>query len=207
MQLVVFSSNDKFHSEIPIVEKMFKEGLETLHLRKPKFSTKDLDEYISSIPSKYHPRIILHSHHKLGKKYKIKGVHISRAHRKKKYNSIWKFLIMRIKHPGWVITRSCHRLSSLTENPKRYQYVFLSPIYDSISKEAHAGQFSKRGIRSIIEDNNLLVYALGGVDETKFSELKQLGFSGVALLGSVWNSGKNPLEVFISAKKNIDSIN
>ena len=38
MELMVMTTPDKFRSEIYIVIKLFENGLETLHLKKPNFS-------------------------------------------------------------------------------------------------------------------------------------------------------------------------
>ena len=46
MQLVVFSSPDKFISEIPIANNLFKNGLEVFHLKKPNFSRTKLKKEI-----------------------------------------------------------------------------------------------------------------------------------------------------------------
>jgi thiamine-phosphate pyrophosphorylase len=47
---------------------------------------------------------------------------------------------------------------------------------------------------------------LGGVDESKFEELHDLGFEGVALLGAVWNAGQEPLNVYLSARESIKNL-
>ena len=73
MKLIVFSSHSNFRSEPKQVVRMFEHGLETLHLRKPDFSSKNLVEYLELIPSEYHDRIVIHSHHKLAKKIQFKG--------------------------------------------------------------------------------------------------------------------------------------
>ena len=71
MQLILFTSADKFRSEIYIVLKMFENGLKTLHIKKPGFSKKQLKNYLDLIPKKHHQKIIIHSHYSLALKYKI----------------------------------------------------------------------------------------------------------------------------------------
>ena len=73
MQIIVISSKDKFRSEVSHVVKLFTEGLEVFHLRKPKFSLKRMEEYLDQIPEKYHNKIVIHSFHDLAKKYDLKG--------------------------------------------------------------------------------------------------------------------------------------
>lgn len=207
MKLIVFSSPNNFHSEIKPLIKMFKEGLEVFHLRKPKFSASEMNEYLELIPDSYKNRIVLHTHHKLAKKHLLKGIHLTNNHRKKKYSSNFKFTLLKLKHPLWTISRTCHRTHTIEEVSGKYTYIFLSPVYDSISKDSHAGNFSFRSIKLILPKSNKKVYALGGIEESKFEELQELGFYGVALLGTIWSTEKNPVDVFISARNKIEAMN
>ena len=199
MKLIVFSSHNGLHSEPKQVVSMFEHGLETLHLRKPKFSSKDLVEYLELIPSEYHDRIVIHSHHKLAKKFNLKGVHFSKVHRDKNYNTKLKYLTFRLKFRNILTTRSCHKIHKLEENANRYSYVFLSPMFESISKKSHSGLFNNRHITKALATKKHTVYALGGVDESKFKDLNDLGFEGVALLGAIWNTEQEPLNAYLSA--------
>ena len=47
---------------------------------------------------------------------------------------------------------------------------------------------------------------MGGIDETKFKDLHDLGFDGVALLGAIWNTDQEPLSVYLSARESIKNI-
>lgn len=206
MKLVVFSSHSNLHSEPKQVVKMFEHGLETLHLRKPNLSAKDLVEYIELIPSEYHNRIVIHTHHKLVKKFNLKGIHFSKIHRDTKYNTKLKYLSFRLRFGNILITRSCHKIHKLEDNSSRYAYVFLSPMFESLSKKSHSGLFSERHIKKALAEKKQKVYALGGVDESKFEELHDLGFEGVALLGAIWNTDQEPLSVYLSATESIKNL-
>ena len=206
MKLIVFSSHNGFHSEPKQVAKMFEHGLETLHLRKPDFSSKNLVEYLELIPSEYHDRIVIHSHHKLVKKFNLKGVHFSKVHRDKKYNTRLKYFIFRLRFRNILITRSCHKIHKLEENYNRYTYVFLSPMFESISKTSHSGLFNEGHIRNALATKKHIVYALGGVEESKFKELNDLGFEGVALLGAIWDTDQKPFNAYLSAIEAINNL-
>ena len=199
MKLIVFSNHNGLHSEPKQVVRMFEHGLDTLHLRKPKLSSKDLVEYLELIPSEYHDRIVIHSHHKLAKKFNLKGVHFSKVHRDKSYNTKLKYLSFRLRFGNILITRSCHKIYKLQENIDRYAYVFLSPMFETISKKSHSGLFSERHIKKALATTIRKVYALGGVDESKFKELNDLGFEGVALLGAIWDTDQEPFNAYLSA--------
>ena len=206
MKLIVFSSHSSFHSEPRQVIRMFEQGLDTLHLRKPDFSSKNLAEYLELIPSEYHNRIVIHSHHKLAKKFNLKGVHFSKVHRDKKYNTQLKYFIFRLRFRNILTTRSCHKIHKLEENPNRYSYVFLSPMFESISKKSHSGLFSDRHITKALATKKHTVYALGGVDESKFKDLNDLGFEGVALLGAIWDTDQEPFNAYLSAIEAIKNL-
>ncbi len=66
--------------------------------------------------------------------------------------------------------------------------MFLSPVFDSISKPGYGSRFSTEELREAAGKGliNAKVYALGGVDPSRFAELEALGFGGVALLGAAW---------------------
>lgn len=67
-----------------------------------------------------------------------------------------------------------------------YDYVFLSPIFDSISKQGYKAAFTRAElteIRAILSQN---VYALGGITFDNLKEVEQLGFCGAAMLGGFW---------------------
>ena len=206
MKLIVFSSHNGLHSEPKQVVRMFEHGLDTLHLRKPNSSLKELIEYLELIPSEYHNRIVIHSHHKLAKKFNLKGVHFSKVHRDKSYNTKLKYLSFRLRFGNILITRSCHKIHKLEDNSSRYAYVFLSPMFEIISKKSHCGLFSERHIKKALAEKKQKVYALGGVDESKFEELHDLGFEGVALLGAIWNTDQEPLSVYLSARESIKNL-
>ena len=98
-----------------------------------------------------------------------------------------------------------HSLKELEDYKEKYEYAFLSPIFDSISKVGYKSNFDLQEIKSFLQKQKALpfgeglggasIIALGGIDETKIEICRQLGFAGVAVLGAIWNS-KNPVEKF-----------
>ncbi len=207
MKLIVFSSSDRSISEAKEVTEMFDLGLEYFHLRKSSFQQNELCAYLDAIPKKYHKRIVLHSNHHLKKVYKLGGLHLSRTHRKKKYKSSWKFWKFKMMNSGLYLTRTYSKLSTLSDDKRSYKYVFLSPVYDSISKIGHSGNFGNRSIEKYVQLAKSPVIALGGIEQERFKECKDLGFDGVALLGSIWNNNsKTPIEAFKAAKNAIEEL-
>ena len=67
-------------------------------------------------------------------------------------------------------------------------YLFLSPIFDSISKRGYLSQFSIESLQNAAEEGLIdgKVFALGGVTQAKLPLLHELGFGGAAMLGAAW---------------------
>ena len=200
MKLIVISSPDKVPDEISIVLELFREGLQYFHVRKPRFTKRDMTEYIEAFPENYRNRLVLHSYHQLAYQYKLAGVHLSRRHRKRGKMYFLQLWFRRIMHPKMIVTRSFHKLTDLTTDKRRYAHVFLSPIFDSISNSSLSAGFSKRALLIIINQSKHDVLALGGVRPENMKTIFELGFAGAAMLGAIWKEDHNPVQVFCEAR-------
>ncbi|MBN4051374.1 thiamine phosphate synthase [bacterium AH-315-M05] len=195
MKLIVISSHKKNPSEPEIITQLFKNGLEIFHLRKPRFSQKELEEYLNLIPVEFFKRITIHSYHKLALKYNLRGIHLTRRHRRQKFKLWLKIKYIESQNPNIKITASFHSLESLFEDDRNYDYVFLSPVFDSISKGNYQAKFSGHNLEIILSKTQHNVIALGGVDIDKIDKIKEMNFAGMALHGAIWES-KDPVEAF-----------
>ena len=87
-------------------------------------------------------------------------------------------------------SRSFHSVDSISENHGDFEYGFLSPIFDSISKSKYFAKFDSEELMSSRElFKSKKIFALGGLSLRNLEEAKELGFYGGALLGAIWNSG------------------
>lgn len=89
---------------------------------------------------------------------------------------------------------------------KRDKYVFVSPVFNSISKNGYNSSFDLAELKISLKQfhdkkNNDApqVIALGGMDEDKIGIARKIGFDGIALLGAVWHS-HDPIEKFLKIK-------
>ena len=188
MKIVVISSERIFPGEGEILNMLFSEGLEVLHLRKPGTEENELRQLISETDPQYRNRIVLHDYFNLVGEFGLKGIHLNKRNPRppEGYNG----------H----ISCSCHSLSELVCTKGQYDYVFLSPVFDSISKRGYGSAFDRAELidahkNGIINDK---VYALGGVNVDNIPDAARMGFGGVAILGALWqdflkNSDKNLL--------------
>ncbi len=111
MKVIVISPSKIIEEEIKNLTLIFEAGLESYHLRKPKFSTKQLQEYIEKIPKQFHNRIVIHSHHNLARKYDLQGVHYTKKHLEPNFRNWWREKA--IAHIYQSILLKQHRMVSL----------------------------------------------------------------------------------------------
>ncbi len=76
-----------------------------------------------------------------------------------------------------------HSIEQLDQS-ENFDYVTLSPIFDSISKPGYKSAFNLENISRYIRGKK--VVALGGVTPDKFPALRDAGFFGAAMLGHFW---------------------
>ena len=179
MKLAVITTPAFFGGEEELVRRLFDSGLERLHLRKPGATREELVRFLDSLRASDRARIVLHDHFGLCLRYGCAGVHL---------NSRNPSLPAELE--GVSVSRSCHSLEELGTWKESCNYLFLSPIYDSISKEGYGFAFPREELEKARESGLLdsRVYALGGVSLEHIDELRGLGFGGVAVLGALWQS-------------------
>lgn len=188
MKLVVITQSKKSDIEIASIIQMFEAGLGTLHVRKNRFSTKELDEYIKEIPVHFHNRIIIHSHHKLALKYNLKGFHFTSTHLKQKFKLWWNTKMIYLRKPHLVKSISYRKITELYEEQKvKTDYCFLGTLFHNVSGELYSG-FYPETIKAAITKSGKQIYARGGVNEKSVGLAYELGFHGIALYGHLWKS-------------------
>lgn len=150
--------------------------VDLLHLRKPEGNREEMENLIRQIPQELHCRLVLHDYHDLAIKYGLYGIHLNSRNP--------------LPTEGWKgsVSRSCHTIEAVKEWKNKCNYVSLSPIFDSISKQGYRAAFSREQLadyagRGIIDEK---VYALGGVTFDRLHEIEEMGFGGALILGDAW---------------------
>ena len=177
MQLIVITSSEKIDNEADKINALFEEGMEMLHLRKPDFSLKEYVKLLEEIKKDFHRKIKIHAFFELTENYNLSGVHLNKRNPHYAGNRNVK------------ISKSCHLMDEL-DTIAEYDYVFLSPIFDSISKKGYLSHFSDAALSmaSVNGKINQKVVALGGINPETLPKLKKYAFGGVAVLGSIWET-------------------
>ncbi|WP_029489828.1 thiamine phosphate synthase [Aquimarina agarivorans] len=193
--LILIAPENDIPNEIEILHQLFQEGLQYYHLRKPTKNYQAHCDYLNQIDKQYHNRIVVHHFHELINEFNLKGIHFPEQKRINHIDNPGRYFL-NLEMYGKTISSSFHKPETLVNCEFEFDYHFLSPVFSSISKEGYEG----KGFDVNHIDKRII--ALGGINETNISEAYQLGFNGVAVLGSVWKS-ENVLKSFERLKDTI----
>lgn len=176
MKLIIMTSPTYFVEEDKILETLFEEGMEMLHLNKPDSSPVYAERLLSLLPEEYHKKIVVHDNYYLKNEYGLAGIHLDEADAEAPQGYKGK------------ISRTCRSLEELKSAKKQSKYVFLRDVFDSISDANGKASFSydqlKEASRKGLIDKH--VYALGGVRLENIKVLKELGFGGAVICNDLW---------------------
>jgi len=176
MKLIIMTSPTYFVEEDKILETLFEEGMEMLHLNKPDSSPVYAERLLSLLPEEYHKKIVVHDNYYLKNEYGLAGIHLDEADAEAPQGYKGK------------ISRTCRSLEELKSAKKQSKYVFLRDVFDSISDANGKASFSYDQLkdaahRGLIDKH---VYALGGVRLENIKVLKELGFGGAVICNDLW---------------------
>ncbi len=177
MKLIVVTAPTFFVEEDQIITALFEEGLDILHLRKPETPAMYSERLLTLIPSIYHKRIVTHEHFYLQEEFKLMGIHLNARNPNEPHD-----------YSGNV-SCTCHSLNELQSKKHFYDYVFLSPVYDCITKQGISAGFTAEELRKAGKERLIdsKVMALGGITPDNILEIKDYGFGGAVVMGDIWN--------------------
>ena len=182
--VIVITMPEMFPGETEVVNTLFANGMQRLHLRKPRASEEEMAEWIGRIDLPFRQRIIVHDHHRLLKTMGLGGIHLNARNPEA---PAW-FSAERQKRGSVTLSFSCHSLEEIAQWKGVCDYLFLSPIFDSISKGGYTSAFTRETLLQAYHDGlfSKPVYALGGVSADNIRSIYDYGFAGAAVIGSLW---------------------
>lgn len=177
MKLIVLTLPYFIRNEAAYVAWLLRSGVDAVHIRKPDSTREQCAALLGEIPLEYHCRLVVHDHFSLCGEFGLKGVHLNR------------------RNPvapagfGGSVSCSCHSIGEAVRRKPSMDYVFLSPVFDSISKQGYTSAYTAEELacaacRGFIDDK---VVALGGVTAPRIGMLRGWHFGGAALLGDIWS--------------------
>jgi thiamine-phosphate pyrophosphorylase len=195
MKVALLSPSKTTVEEPALVTEFFANGLDLYHLRKPDMSIREMNDYIHQIPKRYWPQIVIHSHYPLALRYNLGGIHVGKRKKKSFIKTKLTLFYYKLRKKSLSISSSFSNLSSLFDDDHPYDYVFLSPIFDSISKSGYQSGFVHHNLGIALNKTSHKVYALGGVSTENIRAIYDMGFDGMVLSGFIWQ-GENKSQLF-----------
>ncbi len=170
------SSESYWEGEADFIQKLLPD-FDCVHIRKPLANSDEVKRLMQHIPTEFHPKLVNHGHIDLWNEFNWRSAHFS-----KKNECL----------SGWQGSHSfsCHSFHEIKEKSD-CEYVFLSPIFNSISKEDHLSNFRdldklKSAISELKKaDFQTKIIALGGITPDREKNLLNLGFDGVCYKGAL----------------------
>lgn len=191
--LIVISHESDIENEISLVNELFHNGMQLFHLRKPLWDIDYQRYFLNNINSEFRDKISVHQHHETISEFGMNFFHVKENNRKQ---------LRKMK--GLTYSTSFHDIDTLEKEYSDFNYCFLSPIFDSISKTDYKGAFSGN---LILPSHANRVFALGGISIDNIDSVFEKGFYGAAVLGSVWKDKNKVIQNFKiineACKKNV----
>ncbi len=186
--LVVISNENKINNEAQLINNLFKNGLDFLHLRKPNSTLEEVKELLVAIQPIFYPKIALHQYHFMAEEYHIKRIHLKSNERN---------LYENFSKENYTLSCSIHSIDEFNLLPENiFDYCFLSPVFNSISKPNYLAK--KNNFTTKNNTNKTKIIALGGINYKNCTEGLLRNYDGLALLGGVWNN--NPIDSYLKIK-------
>lgn len=175
MLKILFTYPEVVPNEINLIHHLMSDW-DYLHIKKEDMDADEMTNYLELIDQRHHQNIILHNHFQLLKDFNLGGVALNQHN-----------VHLHETFEGLKCSYSAHSIEEIENLEVAFDHIFLSPIYTSISKPNYGPSFTDRAqLKESLAQINAKVIALGGVNEAKMDEIKDLGFSGYAMLGGVW---------------------
>ena len=178
MKIIAITVPKMIEEDAYLISNLLKMGIHSIHLRKPEATINECRQLLTKLTDAERAKIIIHDYPELYTEFSLKGIHINKN-----------ITSLPDGYNGFK-TRSCHSFDEIERYKTEYDYLFLSPIFDSISKVGYKSGFTKEELlkasTSGIIDHKVI--ALGGVTLDKLPYLKQLNFGGIAMIGGIYNT-------------------
>lgn len=190
--IIIITPEQPVRNETEIINALFREGLELLHVRKPLMDAAAMRNYIKSVDSNYHEQLVLHSHYVLTEEFGTSRIHCKEAERPNMPDHFF---------DEYIVSTSVHSIGCFNTLDARWEYAFISPVFPSISKKGYgSGTKILESIWQRENDDSGLI-ALGGINQYNIETVFSEDVDGAALLGAVWQS-EQPVKTYIQCRKN-----
>lgn len=177
MKIIAITVPKMIDEDAYLISNLLKMGIHSIHLRKPEATINECRQLLTKLTDAERAKIIIHDYPELYTEFSLKGIHINKN-----------ITSLPDGYNGFK-TRSCHSFEEIERYKTEYDYLFLSPIFDSISKVGYKSGFTKEELlkasTSGIIDHKVI--ALGGITLDMLPYFQELNFGGIAMIGGIYN--------------------
>ena len=203
MQLIVQTLSYDVFNESDKINKLFKLGLDIIHINKPKYSKKELFFLLKGINTKYHDRIILHNHFSLLNKFSLKGIHVD----EKSFNKFLLkayFKLLKNKYKIYVSsTIENFKSKSITSNT--IDLFHLGPVFMKYSEGVIVDKLNLSRESINIKSFKKDLFAIDCFTIENINSIIEVGIKAPILKDIIWKSG-DYLKAFKSLKLELEKV-
>ena len=113
MKWITITSPEFLSGEAIFIDKLFSQGLDLLHIRKPDAPLEAYKRFLLQIPKQWYSRIVLHEHFALAEEFGLHGIHLKSALFCGPQCLSWKHLLLLSYNRGSYNTKRLKRLCIL----------------------------------------------------------------------------------------------
>lgn len=211
--LAVVSLPGMFAGEGDCLEALLAAGVQRLHLRKPAAEPGELEALLERLAPRYAERLVLHGggSRALALRYGVPNVHGAVAYRDGSGSSGGGPLVdgpmaagedVGDVH-GLAVSTSVHSWEEFSRLPAGLAYAFISPVFDSISKQGYGAGAGL--LQRPCGQLPCMAMGLGGVNSETLGVLLEYGWTSAAVLGWIWKDPGKAVERLEELQKIIDN--
>ena len=159
-------------------------GVSVIHICKPEASEPEIEELLKTLQAlgADMSRLTIHYNEPLARRYGLGGVHLR--------------IEELLAGAGEGLRRSCsaHGWTEAERAATDADYVFLSPLFDSISKPGYRSAIDPAEAAERLRRRKGRIVALGGIRPANIARVRRIGFDGAAVLGAAWSADEKAVD-------------
>jgi len=183
-EVIVLTAEKSCPDETTLWNRLLESGLPRLHVRKPALTAAETGRLLAQVDDAFRQRVSVHYYPQLALDYGLGGIHYS-----------FQTLPATSTKPHRLTSCSLHSWAERDQIKDEVDYCFLSPVFDSISKQGYRQNASLWQVPATA--GTCPVYALGGIGRHNLEPVVEAGFTGVAVLGAIWQA-TDPVQEFLA---------
>ena len=124
-QIIAITSPEVTDADEYIIKALVRKGIDVVHFRKPDSCITECMNLLLKLTEAERNRIVIHNYPELYHEFSLMGIHEN------------KYVTCLLEGYSGLKTRSCHSFEEVEKYKDDYDYLFLSPIFNSISKPGY----------------------------------------------------------------------